>query len=51
MKNKDLCRFFFCKELKLFNFENNDIILNILYVLVIYVKIEIIIILIILCIY
>lgn len=51
MKNKDLCRFFYRKESKLFNFENNDITLNILCVPAIYVKIETIIILTTLCIY
>lgn len=40
MKNKDSCRFFSRKESKLFNFENNDITLNILCVPAIYVKIE-----------
>lgn len=51
MKNKDSCRFFSRKELKLFNFENNDITLNILCVPAIYVKIETIFILTTLCIY
>lgn len=51
MKNKDSCRFFSRKVSKLFNFENNDITLNILCVTAIYVKIETIIILTTLCIY
>lgn len=51
MKNKDSCRFFSREESKLFNFENNDITLNILCVPAIYMKIETIIMLTILCIY